>query len=230
MRAIRDLAIAILGVLLAIATREGGGAERTAWIILGTCFVIGAIGAILSRVWLPSGKNRKLRSTRVKAGLWALEAEVALLHTSVAILLFTGAFSLLGELTANLTENTEKYWFGAASGFILGGLTSAITAPGKDVHWIRTYVQKRLKKSFTKIFGRRESEGGPLLRKSIESRWEPDGMEAQALRLDSYENEKGERVSGWAWSARRDRCDTLIHGLAKAVIPEGAMQSGQPVE
>ncbi|MCA6095528.1 hypothetical protein LE181_25605 [Streptomyces sp. SCA3-4] len=225
LRAIRDLVIALLGLTLAIATRAGGNSAKTSWIIWGCWIFIGAVALCISHWCLPNGDNRHARNP--KLGLWALETEVLFLHAPAAILLFTGAFYGLGQLTANLSENTEKYWFGAASGFILAGLSAAIINPGKDIHWVENHVKKRLGKAFKKYFGRRDDHG-TLLRKTVHSRWQPDGIESHALDLKNYDDQSGRRVSGWRWKYRRYRCETLIAGLSKSVIPEQGIPAPAP--
>lgn len=217
LRAIRDLVIALLGLALAIAARAGGSPAKTLWIIWGCWIFIGVASFCVSHLCLPNSDNRPVRNP--KLGLWALETEVLFMHAPVATLLFTGAFYGLGLLTANLSENTEKYWFGAASGFILAGLSAALINPGKDIHWVENHVEKRLGKTFKKYFGRRDNHG-TLLRKTVQSRWQPDGIESHALSLKNYDDQTGRRVSGWRWKARRYRCATLIAGLSENVIPE----------
>ncbi|MDT0449961.1 hypothetical protein [Streptomyces hesseae] len=204
LRALRDLSIALAGLILAVATRAGGWAAIVTWGIWGAWFASGVVAWQLSHRYLPSHPLR---------AVIALEWKVRLLYASSSVLPFAGMFITLGFLSAKFSEASEKYWFGAASGFILAGLSAALISPGKDKDWIADHIEAVFQKEYEQKFFQVDISGRPIAGSMTGGAiWHPHGMEGEAIYEEDYDD-SGVRVEGWDFSNRRSRARTLEHGL-----------------
>ncbi|MEU8838483.1 hypothetical protein AB0D97_05015 [Streptomyces roseus] len=152
-------------------------------------------------------------------GVKALEGEVGLLYSSLSILPFAGVFLGLGILSSRFSDTSEKYWFGAASGFILGGISAALIQPGKSMDWMAHRVETAFQNAYNQKFYVLDDDGKPILEDSPdEAIWSPRGVENEALSEVDYDDDEAGRVEGWDFKNRRARARTLERGLKRALI------------
>lgn len=208
-RASRDLLVALAGLVLAICTRTGGVAANSAWEAWGLLFLSGLACRIVANNSLPENPVRAVK---------ALEGEVGLLYSSLSILPFAGVFLGLGILSSRFSDTSEKYWFGAASGFILGGISAALIQPGKSMDWMDHRVENAFQKAYAQKFYVLDDDGNPIPEDSPdEAIWSPRGVENEALSEVDYDDAEAGRVEGWDFKNRRARARTLERGLKKAL-------------
>ncbi len=154
-------------------------------------------------------------------GVYALEFQVRLLHTSLSILPFALIVLGLGVLSSDVSKPAEKYWLGAASGFILAALAAALINPGKEKNWTASFVEKKLAKTYKTFVARDPGvEDAREIPKGVARRWVRYGIENQALLNSQYMNEEGNPIRGWGYTARHARGRTLQAGIKEIRTPK----------
>jgi hypothetical protein len=189
-RAIRDLLVIIGGLGVAVAIRLGGNPRN--WVI-GALIIMAAVGVISYFASLTAFPRHPYM------GLHFLEGEMLAL-IALTISMYATAFVGLGALATHFSQkDTEKYWFGAASGIVLGALAAGFMRPGADKWWLQVHVKNRLKRIYA----------------NASESWGLNAPQVLVLELESPPDDKvGQQIRGWGIGARRKRAKVLVPGYS----------------
>ncbi len=198
LRALRDLAPAMFGLLLVLLVAHGGCARVSAVAALCALLLLGVAGHIFTVNSLPQSPDR--------AVLW-IELRTIGLIGGVCILCY--GFVIFGfmVLVSRIHSDIGKYFVSAASGFVLAAVLNALIKPGESESWSAYWVKRTFIKRYEAYF--RDTDGHPRF-------WSPVGDASHALQDDPFHPPgNGKPIKGWGLSARRQRAKCLKGKLAE---------------
>jgi hypothetical protein len=203
LRALRDLAPAMFGLLLVLAVAHGGCVRASAVAALCALLVLGVAGHFFTGKCLPQSP--------VRAVSW-IELRTIGLIGGVYILCYGLVIFGFMVLVGRIHSDTGKYFVSAASGFVLAAVLNALIKPGESESWSAYWVKRTFVKRYEAYF--RDKDGDPRF-------WSPMGDASHAVQDDPFHPPaNGKPIKGWGLSARRERAKFLQGKLAERETPE----------
>jgi hypothetical protein len=141
------------------------------------------------------------------------EIELATLICATVTLL-AATVNVVAWVSEHYDSKGLAYCIGLLAGGLLGFLSKDLFKAGENESWNAGHFQVRAIKVYRPYFYRRDSQTGRYQGHDTLARWMPDGLAADALRMNQYRDASGGYVVGWSHADRMSRARTVQAELA----------------
>jgi hypothetical protein len=192
---------ALIVVAAAVVGLAAGTAERR-W-VLGSAAL--AVLLVMSTVIVLCRRRIEEKPTRLVV---LSELEVATLVCAIVALLAT-TVNVVAWVSEHYDSKGLAYCIGLLAGGLLGFLSKDLFKAGENESWNAGHFQVRAIKVYSPYFYRRDPQTGRYQGHDTLARWMPDGLAADALRMNQYRDASGGYVVGWNHADRMSRARTV---------------------
>ena len=177
--------------------------------------VVVAVGAgvvvVLVAVAALGRRGIERRPARV---VWVAEVEVVAFVCTVVLVLAV-AVNVVAWLTDRYQQRGPAYLIGLVAGAAVGYFSRDLLGSVADENWFAAHFRSVMAALYKPYFYRRNPVDRAYVGDDLMARWLPDGLAADALRMNQYRTERGDYVSGWTHANRVRRAATIKGELSR---------------